>query len=317
MAEIRRAGKEHAGAGAASSAAMRMMKQRKRAGLLTKLNKFKHGLCLSLGLVVAIVAFLVTTQQLHRQAFVNQGRPPRIRRSKHEGSAGGHISHHDDQYTHDGFRFRNRTVTGRKPRPFARVLQCDGLYAGGTGNGNVTILSTAVPSAYSEMNKLIGDEAKIDMTAALLPSDLARIRKGDYLRMSNDNDNDDNGYIYSLHSLQYETSLVSWNAQAEQDKRDAKQQLETQGDNNCVPMHEWQTTFYPSCNNIHELNTNPDAQSGNFQFINCGTARCTFRIANANAIVRQPKNQQEHDADEVHVHDSRKEDEVVVLKTHR
>lgn len=44
----------------------------------------------------------------------------------------------------------------------------------------------------------------------------------------------------------------------------------------CVPLQEWQTALYPSCNTMHEINTQPN--DDNFVFINCGSSRCTFLI---------------------------------------
>lgn len=44
----------------------------------------------------------------------------------------------------------------------------------------------------------------------------------------------------------------------------------------CVPLQEWQTSLYPSCNTMHEINTQPNDE--NFVFINCGSSRCTFLI---------------------------------------
>jgi hypothetical protein len=44
----------------------------------------------------------------------------------------------------------------------------------------------------------------------------------------------------------------------------------------CVPVQEWQTALYPSCNTMHEIDTQPNDE--NFVFINCGSSRCTFLI---------------------------------------
>ena len=44
----------------------------------------------------------------------------------------------------------------------------------------------------------------------------------------------------------------------------------------CVPLQEWQTALYPSCNTMHEIDTQPNDE--NFIFINCGSSRCTFLI---------------------------------------
>ena len=46
--------------------------------------------------------------------------------------------------------------------------------------------------------------------------------------------------------------------------------------NGCVPMYEWQTSTYPSCNTAHEIDMYPSKQ--NFVFINCGSSRCAFMI---------------------------------------
>jgi hypothetical protein len=40
----------------------------------------------------------------------------------------------------------------------------------------------------------------------------------------------------------------------------------------CVPMHDWQTARFLSCNSIHEM------QMGQIEFINCGGSRCAFKF---------------------------------------
>jgi hypothetical protein len=77
-------------------------------------------------------------------------------------------------------------------------------------------------------------------------------------------------------AVRYEAPVTSWyRLSMEYELREKAKREEGQS---CEPMHEWQNTVYPSCNSVHELNMHPDSVSGNFNFINCGSARCTFSI---------------------------------------
>lgn len=68
-------------------------------------------------------------------------------------------------------------------------------------------------------------------------------------------------------------------------------ELENQSDNRCVPMHEWQTKRFPTCNSIHELDLKQlsnigfrnrtniyDAQRDTFDIIGNGWFRNTWKI---------------------------------------
>jgi len=77
-------------------------------------------------------------------------------------------------------------------------------------------------------------------------------------------------------TIRYEAPITAWYRESLQ--YEIRQKTIGERKNACVPMHEWQTSSYPSCNVVHEINMDPDSTTGNFQFINCGSARCAFAL---------------------------------------
>ena len=72
-----------------------------------------------------------------------------------------------------------------------------------------------------------------------------------HVRLASFFSSSDPEYIGGTHSSYYGVLLVSWNAIAMKATMHEKAKLE-QG-MNYVSMHEWQTTFYPSCNVMREV----------------------------------------------------------------
>jgi len=53
----------------------------------------------------------------------------------------------------------------------------------------------------------------------------------------------------------------------------------------CIPMDEWQTARFLSCNNVHETNVK------NIRFINCGASRCAFKFHDIDGTAQVLKTQ--------------------------
>jgi hypothetical protein len=63
--------------------------------------------------------------------------------------------------------------------------------------------------------------------------------------------------------------------QEEEMESDEDEEMDSDEDEECV-NRDWQTETYMECNGMHEVSMFPEPDY--FEFINCGTARCAFRL---------------------------------------
>jgi hypothetical protein len=153
-------------------------------------------------------------------------------------------------------------------------------------DGSTTTTSTPTVNAFlSPRVRIVQYEMRVNKTTkqvrrrrevvrlsdpSLLPSQGGRVKKGrsEEVTLKEARERD-----WAM-AAGYETPLATWSRAALEEIQEKAREI-AEGAGECLPMHEWMTASYPTCNAMHELDTSPDTT---LNIINCGYSRCAFSL---------------------------------------